>query len=95
MNILHKKNALDFLSQLDDFFYHHKFDDVDFLNEELKIKSLHGISQFNYHGVSGQIWYSSPTSGAHHFAYLDHNWISTRTGESIWDRIKMDFNLSD
>ncbi|CAO4842641.1 MAG: hypothetical protein CNLJKLNK_00599 [Holosporales bacterium] len=94
MDILHKKAALDFLSLLEDFFYNHQFDDVDLLNEELKIASAHGVFQFNYHGVSGQIWYSSPVSGAHHFVLIHHEWVSTRTSESIWDRIKKDFNLN-
>lgn len=93
MDIHYRTTALNLLSQLEDFFYNHNFEDVDLLNEELKIVTPFGVFQFNYHGVSGQIWYSSPVSGAHHFALINNEWVSTRIGESIWDRIKKDFNL--
>jgi frataxin len=32
----------------------------------------------NFHALTEQIWVSSPLSGAHHFAFKDHMWNSTR-----------------
>ena len=42
--------------------------------------SVPGLGQYviNKHAPNREIWLSSPKSGAHHFAWRDETWISTR-----------------
>jgi frataxin len=42
--------------------------------------TLPGRGQYviNKHTPNREIWLSSPKSGAHHFAYRDEAWVSTR-----------------
>lgn len=37
----------------------------------------------NFHGVTNQIWLSSPLTGAHHFSWNGVDWISTRAPISL------------
>lgn len=52
--------------------------DSDLNGLELIIRHKAGVFQLNYHGVTNQIWLSSPVSGAHHFILKNNNWLSTR-----------------
>lgn len=54
--------------------------DVDLLEDAITI-TLPAGQQYviNKHGVTQQIWLSSPFSGAHHFAYQEGLWTCTRT----------------
>jgi iron donor protein CyaY len=58
--------------------------DVDLLEDSLMV-NLSERHQYliNKHGVTHQIWVSSPFTGAHHFKYKEGSWVSTRTDESI------------
>ncbi|MBX9621707.1 MAG: iron donor protein CyaY [Alphaproteobacteria bacterium] len=58
--------------------------DVDLFESNLMV-NLPGKRQYliNKHGVTRQIWVSSPFTGAHHFKHKDGSWISTRTNKSI------------
>jgi len=60
--------------------------DVDHVSEILTI-TLHNRLQYviNKHGVSKQVWLSSPFSGAHHYDYRDGRWIDSRDGHEILD----------
>lgn len=37
----------------------------------------------NKHAPLRQIWYSSPVSGAHHYAFKGGAWVSTRDGNDL------------
>jgi frataxin len=50
----------------------------DLMNGILSIKNNEGEYVINLHNITKQIWVSSPISGAHHFAYVDGQWISTK-----------------
>jgi len=54
--------------------------DVDLLEDSVII-TLPAGQQYviNKHGVTQQIWVSSPFSGAHHFVYQNDQWTCTRT----------------
>lgn len=58
--------------------------DVDLLEDSLMV-NLPGGQQYliNKHGVTQQLWVSSPFTGAHHFKRKDESWVSTRTDEPI------------
>lgn len=63
--------------------------DPDFNGCELVITLSSGTFQLNYHGVTDQIWFSSPLSGAHHFCAKDQSWVSTRNNElNLLDLVK-------
>jgi iron donor protein CyaY len=51
--------------------------------------SLDGGGQYviNKHAPNREIWWSSPVSGALHFAYVDGAWISTREPRAVLDRL--------
>ncbi len=60
--------------------------DVDLLEDSVTITLPQGQQYvINKHGVTQQIWVSSPFSGAHHFAYLDGAWACTRTHVHLED----------
>ncbi len=40
----------------------------------------------NKHAPLRQLWYSSPVSGAHHYAFKG-SWVSTRDGTSLTERL--------
>jgi frataxin len=44
----------------------------------------------NKHAPLQQLWYSSPVSGAHHYAAKDGAWISTRDGSHLAERLAND-----
>jgi frataxin len=60
--------------------------DVDLLEDSLAVH-LHDGKQYllNKHGVTQQIWLSSPYSGAHHFALKNGHWHCTRTDKRLED----------
>jgi frataxin len=41
----------------------------------------------NFHEPTQQIWLSSPVSGAHHYAFVDEEWRSTRVSETLLSRL--------
>ena len=41
----------------------------------------------NKHAPLKQLWYSSPISGAHHYAPRGSEWLSTRDGTSLLARL--------
>lgn len=80
---MYKEKALQLLVRLQDLFDEKGLEDS-FLNGlELIVKSPSGTYQINYHGVTDQIWLSSPLTGAHHFEYKNDTWISTRSKQSL------------
>lgn len=84
-------------SQKIDFLFHLLENDPFDLDVEGQAEELTWVNHsgqhflLNYHGVTKQLWYSSPLSGAHHFTldFLEkqHNaeWVCTRTGRSFND----------
>lgn len=57
------------------------FDDADAdLHAGILTLTLPGIGQYviNKHAPNREIWVASPKSGAHHFGWVDGQWISTR-----------------
>ena len=78
------------LTQLADFFESSwPIADIDLLEDAL-IVILPGNNQYliNKHGVTKQIWVSSPFTGAHHFSYQEGKWLCTRTGELLGDLLR-------
>ena len=54
--------------------------DVDILEDAVLVTLSKGTQYvINRHGVTQQIWLSSPFSGAHHFVYQEGRWRCTRT----------------
>lgn len=58
--------------------------DVDLFEDSLMV-NLPEKRQYliNKHGVTRQLWISSPFTGAHHFKFKNNFWVSTRTDEPI------------
>lgn len=55
--------------------------EVDFLEDTITVTlPTHDQYVINKHGVTHQIWVSSPFTGAHHFCLKEGEWICTRTG---------------
>lgn len=78
------------LTQLADFFDSSWPEaDVDLLGDALTV-ILPTRKQYviNKHGVTQQIWVSSPFSGAHHFRYSQGIWTCTRTGIRLEDLLE-------
>lgn len=68
------------LEELADFFEAWPHAEVDLLEESLTITLPHEHQYLiNKHGVTRQIWLSSPFTGAHHFQLKDGQWRCTRT----------------
>ncbi len=60
--------------------------DVDLLEETLTVTLPEGHQYLiNKHGVTRQIWVSSPFTGAHHFQFKNGQWRCTRTDIPIED----------
>lgn len=58
--------------------------DVDLLEDVLTITLPTGKQYLlNKHGVTHQIWLSSPFTGAHHFFHKEEEWRCTRTHRSL------------
>lgn len=84
MNTFHTTASVT-LNQLADFF------DIDWpeadvdLTEDALIITLPSDKHYiiNKHGVTQQIWVSSPFTGAHHFTYQEGTWVCTRTVISL------------
>ncbi len=74
------KTSTQKLEELADFFETWPQAEVDLLEESLTI-TLPNKRQYliNKHGVTRQIWLSSPFTGAHHFQLKDGQWRCTRT----------------
>lgn len=75
------------LEEVADFFeYNWTKADVDLLEDSvtafLPEKKQYVI---NKHGITHQIWLSSPFTGAHHFMFYEGAWVCTRTGREIDD----------
>ncbi|OJW49056.1 MAG: iron donor protein CyaY [Alphaproteobacteria bacterium 41-28] len=68
------------LEELAEFFETWPQAEVDLLEESLTI-TLPKKHQYliNKHGVTRQIWLSSPFTGAHHFQLKKNQWRCTRT----------------
>ena len=59
--------------------------EIDYDGKALQIHLPDGKQYLiNFHGITNQLWLSSPFSGAHHFDYKEESWQSTR----------MDINLN-
>lgn len=60
--------------------------DVDLLEDSVTITLPKGFQYVvNKHGVTRQIWVSSPFTGAHHFHLKEGQWQCTRTGIRLED----------
>ena len=80
------------LNQIFDWIDQNNAFDADINGLELIAKTHRGTYQINYHGVTKQIWVSSPLSGAHHFEYIAPNWLSTRDqSQELWAFLKAEF----
>ena len=89
---MHKEEAKILLVKLQDYFDEKGFEDSELNGLELIIKKPGaGIYQLNYHGVTDQMWLSSPISGAHHFDFKDGSWISTRSPDKLHDLLDREF----
>jgi frataxin-like iron-binding protein CyaY len=76
------------INKIFDWCEENDFDDIDINGQEFILRYSKGIYQINYHGVTQQIWVSSPVSGAHHFQLDGDTWISTRCKtKKLWDII--------
>ena len=87
---MHKAIALKYLLDLSDLLESNY--DADHFEDALLINHAKGQFLLNYHGVMDQIWFSSPLSGAHHFAYQDNQWLCTRTGRVLEDILRYDLD---
>jgi CyaY protein len=80
---MHKEEAKALFITLQDHFDEKGFENSDLNGYELVIHTFLGVYQFNYHGVTDQVWLSSPVSGAHHFIFDSDLWRSTRYAETL------------
>ncbi len=82
------------INKIFDWCAENNFDDVDINGQELVLNNVKGTYQINYHGVTQQIWVSTPVTGAHHFEYRDADWVSTRDKDKkLWTLIKDELSL--
>lgn len=67
--------------------------DVDLLEDVLTV-TLADQQQYviHKHGITHQIWVSSPFTGAHHFYYKGGKWLCTRTGSRLQDLLMTERN---
>ena|SRR3990172_2595781 len=79
------KAANKILEQLSHFFENFWVDaDVDLFEDCLSVNLSNGLQYLiNKHGVTRQIWVSSPFTGGHHFKQKQDIWINTRTSEQL------------
>lgn len=86
------QHANQILDDLTDYFESVEDDyglDVDFVSETLTVTLASGLQYvINKHGVSRQIWLSSPFTGAYHYDYKEGQWTDTRNGHEIMSFIK-------
>jgi CyaY protein len=47
----------------------------------------------NYHGVAGQIWLSSPVTGAHHFRLEKKGWVSIRNNDHLVSLLEKELGI--
>lgn len=67
--------------------------EIDYQEGEILLTdSLKRQFLLNYHGVTNQLWYSSPLSGAHHFAFVNGEWLCTRTGNPLNDLLSNEWS---
>ncbi|HCU06916.1 MAG TPA: hypothetical protein DIC42_04995 [Holosporales bacterium] len=82
------------INKIFDWCEENDFDDVDINGQELILNNAKGTYQINYHGVTQQLWVSTPVTGAHHFEYMDGDWVSTRNKDKkLWKLIKDELSL--
>ena len=67
--------------------------DVDLLDGILTVTLPQGQQYvINKHGVTRQIWVSSPFTGAHHFRLKDEQWTCTRSDMRLEDLLLKERN---
>ncbi len=58
--------------------------EVDLFEDSLIVQLTDGKQYLlNKHGVTQQIWLSSPFTGAHHFVFKNNGWYCTRTDRPL------------
>ena len=57
--------------------------DTDYANLTLSFPVACGLYLFKVHGLTEEIWLSSPVSGGHRFAQNGDQWINIRTEEEL------------
>ncbi len=68
--------------------------EVDLLEGSLTVTLPQGRQYvINKHGVTHQIWVSSPFTGAHHFHYKNGSWYCTRTNIRLEDLLLNERNI--
>lgn len=80
------------LDEVSDFFETSWPDaDVDSFKDAVVVDLPHKLQYvINKHGVSQQIWVSSPFTGAHHFYLKEGVWRCTRKGETLQDLLELE-----
>lgn len=59
----------------------------------LTLTSDKGEYVLHWHTPTQQLWFASPTSGASHYAFDDHQWRNTRGGDTLPERLSHDLGL--
>ncbi len=68
--------------------------DVDLLDGTLTVTLPRGRQYvINKHGVTRQVWVSSPFTGAHHFQMKNNEWKCTRTDVRLQDLLLNERNI--
>ncbi|MBY0282145.1 MAG: iron donor protein CyaY [Alphaproteobacteria bacterium] len=66
--------------------------EIDYDGKALQIHLSDGRQYLiNFHGITNQLWLSSPFSGAHHFDYKEGDWQSTRMDINLSTILKTEF----
>ena len=82
----YQTQAFKTMEAIADVLENHNDLEIDFDGKALQISLSDGKQYLiNFHGVTSQLWLSSPFSGAHHFEYKSEQWKSTR--------MNMDLNM--
>jgi frataxin len=80
------KTSTQILEELAEFFETWPQAEVDLLDDSLSATLPKGRQYLiNKHGVTRQIWLSSPFTGAHHFHLQNGQWRCTRTDVRLED----------
>ncbi|MBY0462004.1 MAG: iron donor protein CyaY [Alphaproteobacteria bacterium] len=88
----YQTQASETMESIADMLETHYVLEIDYDGNALQIHLPDGKQYLiNFHGITNQLWLSSPFSGAHHFDYKEGSWQSTRMDINLNTILKTEF----
>jgi CyaY protein len=88
-----KEEAFKTLENIVSLLDNHNEIDVDFEDGKIEINFHSTHILLSYHGIMKQIWMASTKTGAHHFEFLNNNWVCTRSKQPLMTVLGNEVNL--